>query len=43
VWNGTNSKGTMASSGVYFYRITAAPVDGKTQSFTQVKKMLLMK
>jgi len=42
-WDGKDSRGTMTSSGVYFYRITAAPVDGKTQSFTQVKKMLLMK
>lgn len=43
VWNGTNSNGNMASSGVYFYRITAAPVDGKSAPFSQVKKMLLMK
>ena len=43
VWNGTNSRGTMASSGVYFYRISAVPVDGKSQTFMQVKKMLLMK
>ena len=43
VWNGTSSKGNMVSSGVYFYRITAAPVDGKSQPFSQVKKMLLMK
>ena len=43
LWNGKDSNGNMTSSGVYFYRITAAPVDGKTQPFSQVKKMLLMK
>jgi hypothetical protein len=43
MWNGTNASGNMVSSGVYFYRITAAPVDGKSAPFSQVKKMLLMK
>ncbi|MGA7159428.1 MAG: choice-of-anchor D domain-containing protein [Bacteroidota bacterium] len=43
VWDGKDLNGTMASSGVYFFRIIADPMDGKTQPFMQVKKMLLMK
>ncbi|MFA7288131.1 MAG: T9SS type A sorting domain-containing protein, partial [Melioribacteraceae bacterium] len=35
-WNGKDSYGSSVSSGVYFYRI-------KTNSFSQVKKMILMK
>ncbi|MGA9406748.1 MAG: T9SS type A sorting domain-containing protein, partial [Bacteroidota bacterium] len=43
IWDGKDSRGNMASSGVYFFRIIADPVDGKTSQFMQVKKMLLMK
>jgi hypothetical protein len=43
VWNGKDLNGKSASSGVYFFRIIANPVDGKTQPFTQVKKMMMMK
>ena len=35
-WSGKDSFGSSVSSGIYFYRI-------KTNSFTQVKKMILMK
>jgi tetratricopeptide (TPR) repeat protein len=35
-WNGKDSFGSSVSSGIYFYRI-------KTNSFSQVKKMILMK
>jgi hypothetical protein len=35
-WNGKDSFGSSVSSGLYFYRI-------KTNSFSQVKKMILMK
>jgi len=31
------------SSGVYFYKVTATSVNGKNETFTQVKKLLLMK
>ncbi len=42
-WNGRDNDGMQVSSGVYFFRMTAQPVDGKIQPFTQVRKMLLMK
>jgi hypothetical protein len=42
-WNGRDNNGMQVSSGVYFFRITAIPVGGKAQPFTQVRKMMLMK
>jgi len=36
VWNGRNDSGAQVSSGVYFYKL-------KTRSFTDVKKMILIK
>ncbi|NJD21058.1 MAG: T9SS type A sorting domain-containing protein [Melioribacter sp.] len=36
VWNGRNSLGSLVSSGIYFYRMSA-------EGFTLVKKMILMK
>jgi hypothetical protein len=35
--------GSDLASGVYFYRIDASPVNGKKSSFTEVKKMMLVK
>jgi hypothetical protein len=35
-WNGKDSYGSSVSSGIYFYRL-------KTNNFSQVKKMILMK
>lgn len=35
--------GNDLSSGVYFYSITAVPVDGKTASYHRVRKMILLK
>lgn len=41
VWNGLNSKGNFAGSGIYFYKLTA---NGENNSsFQQVRKMILMK
>ena len=37
-WNASNF-----ASGVYFYRLEAVSVSDPSKSFTQVKKMLLMK
>ena len=42
-WNSTNNSSSSIASGVYFYRIDAMSVAGSKQSFTQVKKMVLVK
>ncbi|HLX13534.1 MAG TPA: FlgD immunoglobulin-like domain containing protein, partial [Bacteroidota bacterium] len=38
-WDARSDAGSQASSGIYFYRITATG----TKEFTSVKKMLLLK
>ncbi len=41
IWNGLNSQGNFAGSGIYFYRLTA---NGENNSiFQQVRKMILIK
>ncbi len=40
-WNGTNSSGSVVSSGVYFFRIETQSTSGP--SFVQTRKMVLMK
>ncbi|MDI6804518.1 MAG: FlgD immunoglobulin-like domain containing protein [Bacteroidota bacterium] len=42
-WNGKNSLGIEAASGLYFYRIEAADIQNPGKKFVQVKRMLLMK
>lgn len=42
-WNSTNNSGAIVASGMYFYRIEATSMANPSQSFTQVKKMLLLK
>ena len=42
VWNGRNNPGQTVSSGVYFYRLEAKPLDG-AEPFTSLKKMLMLK
>ncbi|MDE3059062.1 MAG: T9SS type A sorting domain-containing protein, partial [Bacteroidota bacterium] len=43
IWDSRNSAGVTVSTGVYFYRIEASPISGKGNSFSDVKKMLLLK
>lgn len=42
-WNGIDNSGKEVSSGVYFYRIEAAPVDGKQSSYIETKKLQLLR
>lgn len=42
VWDGKSASGSAISSGVYFFRIEAAPTDGNAP-FTQIRKMLMLK
>lgn len=42
VWNGQNRFGQPVASGVYFYRLEAKPVDGRSP-FSDIRKMLLLK
>ena len=43
IWDSRNSFGRVVSSGVYFYRIEATEISGKGVSFSNVKKMVLLK
>ena len=43
LWNSSKSEGYMLSSGFYYYRIEAVGLSDLTKSFTQVKKMMLLK
>ena len=42
-WDGRNEAGQTVGSGVYFYRVEAIPLGGRTTGFVQVRKMLLLK
>jgi len=42
-WNGMNDAGSPVASGVYFYRIEAHGTSDATKSFTQAKKLLLLR
>ncbi len=42
-WNGTNSAGSSVGSGVCFYRMDAVSTGIQGRSFTQVKKLLILK
>ena len=43
VWNGTNEAGSPASTGIYFMRMSATTTNGSGESFTAVKKLMMMK
>jgi photosystem II stability/assembly factor-like uncharacterized protein len=42
-WNGLNRAGQVVPSGLYFFRIDATPLTGAASSFTQIRKMIMMK
>lgn len=42
-WDGRDHRGVGASSGVYFVKYVATPTDGVTPSFTQIRKITLLK
>ncbi len=42
-WNGKDDNGINVSSGLYFYRLEVIDLTAKTQLFSQVKSMLLLK
>ena len=42
-WNGTDNAMAAVPSGLYFYRLEAADAANPDHSFTQVKKMMLLK
>jgi hypothetical protein len=42
-WDGLNDQGARVTSGIYFYRIVAEPVEKGNQTFTEVKKMIMLK
>ena len=41
-WNGMNNVGNQVSSGIYFYKLVAIPMDGG-HPFVETKKMLLLR
>jgi len=42
-WDSRNNAGLAVASGVYFYRIEMASISDRSNSFSQVKRMLLLK
>lgn len=42
-WTGINGQGRSASSGLYFYRLAAKPLDRTAPTFIDMKKMMLVK
>jgi hypothetical protein len=43
VWDATNNQRNQVSTGVYFYRIEASSLADPSRSFTQVKKMMVLR
>jgi len=42
-WNGKDNNGAQMSSGVYFFRLYAQPLDGNAQPIVRTNKMMLLK
>jgi flagellar hook assembly protein FlgD len=42
-WNGRNQYGQPVASGVYFYRMVAAKSSNQANSFSGIRRMLLLK
>jgi len=42
-WNSTNNFGNPIASGIYFYRLEATSIADPSKTFTQVRKMLLLR
>ncbi len=43
IWKSTNREGNGVASGVYFYRIVAAPLSDPGRPFVEVRKMMVVK
>jgi len=43
VWKGENARRNTVASGMYFYRIEATTLSGPPKTFTEVRKMILIK
>ncbi|MBI1806058.1 MAG: carboxypeptidase regulatory-like domain-containing protein [Ignavibacteria bacterium] len=42
-WNGRDGNGRLVGSGIYFVKFLATPTDGYSSSYSQVRKMIMMK
>jgi hypothetical protein len=42
-WDGTDNAGRSVSSGMFFYKIVASPIEPDGSAFVQIRKMLLLK
>jgi hypothetical protein len=43
VWNGTSDDGAQLTSGIYFVKMVAQPLDGDRPEFTALRKMIMVK
>lgn len=43
IWDGTDEKNQTLSSGIYFFRMSAHPLSGNTENYTETKKNIFLK